>query len=150
MCGLNDSCVATKGIFVQSAVDIGLIQPPIDYGTGPSPPREPETQLPVSYKKLPLCQFHYCSPMSNPYVMTWLVKRIKGFWQPFFASAAEVYNTRCLKITEKVSFNILRLQFERTTVHEKCLKCSILASFWKHEACGQTVIPDRSILIGQK
>ena len=27
---------------------------------------------------------------------------------------------------------------------------SILASFWKPEACGQTVLPDRSVLIGQK
>ena len=26
----------------------------------------------------------------------------------------------------------------------------ILTSFWKPEACGQTVLPDRSILIGQK
>ena len=25
-----------------------------------------------------------------------------------------------------------------------------LASFWKPEACGQTVLPDRSIFIGQK
>ena len=24
------------------------------------------------------------------------------------------------------------------------------ASFWKPEACGQTVLPDRSVLIGQK
>ena len=24
-----------------------------------------------------------------------------------------------------------------------------LASFWKPEACGQTVLPDRSVLIGQ-
>ena len=24
------------------------------------------------------------------------------------------------------------------------------ASFWKSEACGQTVLPDRSVLIGQK
>ena len=29
-------------------------------------------------------------------------------------------------------------------------KCSILASFWKLEACGQTVLPDRSDLVGQK
>ena len=29
-------------------------------------------------------------------------------------------------------------------------KWSILASFWKPEACGQTVLPDRSVLIGQK
>ena len=26
----------------------------------------------------------------------------------------------------------------------------ILASFWKPEACGQTVLPDMSVLIGQK
>ena len=25
-----------------------------------------------------------------------------------------------------------------------------MASFWKTEACGQTVLPDRSVLIGQK
>ena len=25
-----------------------------------------------------------------------------------------------------------------------------MASFWKPEACGQTVLPDRSILLGQK
>ena len=25
-----------------------------------------------------------------------------------------------------------------------------LASFWKTEACGQTVLPDRQVLIGQK
>ena len=29
-------------------------------------------------------------------------------------------------------------------------KWSILASFWKPEASGQTVLPDRSVLIGQK
>ena len=29
-------------------------------------------------------------------------------------------------------------------------KKSILASFWKLEACGQTVLPDRSVLVGQK
>ena len=55
--------------------------------------------------------------------------------------------TRCLKITEKVSFNILRLHFEWTKVNQKW---SILASFWKPKACGQTVLPDRSVLIGQK
>ena len=25
-----------------------------------------------------------------------------------------------------------------------------LASFWKPEACGQTVLPDRSVLVGPK
>ena len=41
----------------------------------------------------------------------------------------------------------LRLHFE---LIEKCQKWSIFASFWKPEACGQTVLPDRSLLIGQK
>ena len=53
MCGLNDSCVATKGIFVQSAVDIGLIQPPIDYGTGPSPQENPRPNFPFLIRNSP-------------------------------------------------------------------------------------------------
>ena len=33
---------------------------------------------------------------------------------------------------------------------KKCQKWSIMASFWKAKACGQTVLPDRLVLIGQK
>ena len=62
---------------------------------------------------------------------------------------------RCLKITEKVSFNIASeasyvyiLSGQKLIKNAK--KLSILASFWKLEACGQTVLPDRSFLIGQK
>ena len=44
----------------------------------------------------------------------------------------------------------LRLHFEWTKVNLKCQKLSILASFWKPEACGQTVLSDRSVLKGQK
>ena len=44
----------------------------------------------------------------------------------------------------------LRLHFEWTKVIQKCQKWSILASFWKPDACGQTVLPDRSVLIGKK
>ena len=44
----------------------------------------------------------------------------------------------------------LRLHFEWTKVHEKCQKWSILASFFKLESYGQTVLPDRSVLMGQK
>ena len=44
----------------------------------------------------------------------------------------------------------LRLHFERTKTNQKCQKRFILASFWKPEACGQTELPDRSALIGQK
>ena len=46
--------------------------------------------------------------------------------------------------------NELRLHFEWTKVNEKCQKWFILASFLKPEACGQTVLPERPILIGQK
>ena len=42
------------------------------------------------------------------------------------------------------------IHIEYTKVHQKCQKWFILASFWKPEACSQTVLPDRSILIGQK
>ena len=33
---------------------------------------------------------------------------------------------------------------------KKCQKWSIMASFWKAKACGQTVLPDRLVLIEQK
>ena len=63
--------------------------------------------------------------------------------------------TQCLKITEKVSFNIAS---EASYVYilsgqkfiKNAKKWSILASFWKPEARSQTVLPDRSVLIGQK
>ena len=62
---------------------------------------------------------------------------------------------RCFKITEKVSFNIAsEASYSYILSGQKFIKnakkCSILASFWKPEACGQTVLPDRSVLIGQK
>ena len=60
-----------------------------------------------------------------------------------------------MKITEKVSFNIASeasyvyiLSGQKLIKNAK--KWSILASFWKPEACGQTVLPDRSVLVGQK
>ena len=48
---------------------------------------------------------------------------------------------RCLKITENVSFNIAS---EASLL--KMTKMLHLASFEKHEDCGQTVLPDRSVL----
>ena len=60
---------------------------------------------------------------------------------------------RCLKIIEKVSFNIAIEASYYILSGQKFIKNAkncILASFSKPEACGQTVIPDRSILIGQK
>ena len=43
----------------------------------------------------------------------------------------------------------LRLHYERTKI-DKNAKMVNLARFWKLEACVQTVLPDRSLLIGQK
>ena len=44
----------------------------------------------------------------------------------------------------------LRLHSEWTKVHSKCQKIINLGEFLKLEACGQTVLPDRWILIRQK
>ena len=58
--------------------------------------------------------------------------------------------SRCLKIVEKSHFTILRVTFTLwTKAYQKCQKCSIWRIF-KTEACGQTVLPGCSILIGQK
>ena len=52
-------------------------------------------------------------------------------------------------MTENVSFNIAS---EASYVYflSGPMQWYILARFWKPEACGQTVLPDRSLLIGQK
>ena len=57
--------------------------------------------------------------------------------------------TQCLKIIEKVSFNIAS-EASGHKVIKICQKWSILTSFRKPEACGHTELPDRSVLIGQK
>ena len=59
--------------------------------------------------------------------------------------------SQCLKITEKVSFNKSEASYVHILSGQKFIKnWSILASFWTPEACGQTVLPDRSLQIGQK
>ena len=62
------------------------------------------------------------------------------------------FSTQCLKIAKKVAFNIVS---EASYIyilsgHKLIKKWSILASFWKPDVCGQTVLPDRSLFIGQK
>ena len=56
-----------------------------------------------------------------------------------------------MKITEKVSFNIAS---EASYVYilrgQKLIKNARNGQFWKPEASGQTVLPDRSVLIEQK
>ena len=59
--------------------------------------------------------------------------------------------TQCLEITENVSFNIASEAsyvyiLSRQKFIETAKKWSILAIFLKPEACGQTVLPDRSLL----
>ena len=63
--------------------------------------------------------------------------------------------TRCLKITEKVSFNIAsEASYVYILSGQKLIKNAkngpFLGSFSKPEACGQIVLPDRSLLIRQK
>ena len=60
----------------------------------------------------------------------------------------------CLKITQKVAFKIAS---EASYVYilsgkklSKMPKKVDFDEFWKPEDCGQTVLPDRSILMGQK
>ena len=64
--------------------------------------------------------------------------------------AATVFENHRKSLIQNCERSELRLHFEWTQVHWKCQKWSIFASFWKPEACGQTVLPDRSVLIGQK
>ena len=63
--------------------------------------------------------------------------------------------SRCLKLAEKVSFNIAsEASYFYISSGQKLIKnakkLSFLTSFWKPEPCSQTVLPDRSVLIGQK
>ena len=58
-------------------------------------------------------------------------------------------------MTEKVLFNIAsEASYGYILSGQKLIKnaknCPFLARFWKRAYCGQTVLPDRSVLIGQK
>ena len=62
---------------------------------------------------------------------------------------------RCLKITEKVSFNIAsEASYVYILSGQKLIENAKNGQFWrvfrKPEVCGQTVLPDRSVLIGKK
>ena len=52
--------------------------------------------------------------------------------------------------SQKKCHSTLRAHFGWTKVNQKYQKLSILASFLKPGACGQIVLPDRSVLKGQK
>ena len=61
----------------------------------------------------------------------------------------------CLKITEKVSFNIAsEASYVYILIGQKLIKNAKNGSFWRVfenlKLGGQTVLPDKSVLIGQK
>ena len=66
------------------------------------------------------------------------------FWKKRFT----VFENHRKSLIQHCERSELSLHFEWTKVHWKCQKWGNLASFWKPEAYGQTVLPDRSILIG--
>ena len=95
-----------------------------------------------------------------------LAQRQNGGWLPISAMhhVAEVIGMPRMRVYEvrkkihsvwkshKKSHLILRAKRAKFTfwVDKSSLKMVNLASFWKPEACGQTVLPDNSLLMGQK
>ena len=84
-----------------------------------------------------------------------------GWWDGFILTTKEMKkkklwifrnSSQCLKVTKK-SHSTLQAKpatfYLRGQKFTNKPKRSILTSFWKPEACGQTVLTDRSILIGQ-
>ena len=70
-------------------------------------------------------------------------------------TVAQQTKIQCLKITQKIAFNIAsEASYVYILSGQKFMKNAENGQFWrvfeKLEACGQTVLPDRSILIGQK
>ena len=107
----------------------------------------------------------YCSSYSINYQLpcraalfcNWIISFYRNTNWTWFVLKKIGTNPWCMKITEKVAFNIAReasyiyiLSGQKLIKNTKRQKCFILASFWKPEVYGQTVLPDRSILIGQK
>ena len=65
-------------------------------------------------------------------------------------SEMKSYITQCLKITQKVSFNIAsEASYVYILSGKKLNKNTKNNQFWKPEACGLTLLPDMSISIGQ-
>ena len=78
-------------------------------------------------------------------------------WTKYICPKGGKYKSRsqCLKIQPKSLIrhcerSELCLHFEWTKLNFKCQKKSILAIFWKLETCGQTVLPDRLVVIERK
>ena len=61
-----------------------------------------------------------------------------------------VFENHRKSLTQDCERSELLLHFEWSKVTSKCQKWFNLVSFRKPEACGQTVLPDKSVLVGQK
>ena len=79
------------------------------------------------------------------------------YWDFFVLSLPHSISCLCHDISDqKLEYQFYSersehcLHFGRAKVQQKCQKWSILASFWKPEVRSHTVLPDRSVLIGQK
>ena len=96
----------------------------LDAGLNPQPVRSPRQDFDVPAGMLTLTPFFH-----------WKVKQ------------RTVFENHRKSLIQHCERSELRLHFEWTKVNQKW---SILVIFWKPEACGQTVLPNRSILVGQK
>ena len=94
-------------------------------------------------------------------LLFWLVVKLvkqkyEGWSEVYEREPWQIHqNVWCLKIAKKVAFNIARLaSYVYILSGQKLINNAkngqFLASFWKSEACGQTVLPDRSLSTGQK
>ena len=86
----------------------------------------------------------------------WECHYLRGFFQHEFVVASESLKIKSFTSHSKQKF-YKNLRAKRASftfwVDKSSLempKLSILVSFWKPEACGQKMLPDRSTLIGQK
>ena len=92
-----------------------------------------------------LCDFQtLCAPWNLWHTCkTTEIKRVWPLWpqRPLIS-----INARCLKITERVSFNIVSYVYilSGQKFIKNAQKWSFLASFWKLKVCGQIVLPDKS------
>ena len=68
-----------------------------------------------------------------------------------FSYSNESNTPQCFKITEKVAFNIAsEASNDYILSRQKLVKSVKKIYFWKTWACGQTVLPDLSVFVGQK
>ena len=65
-------------------------------------------------------------------------------------SVTRQVNCTWKKLVENAKIENFKWRFEWTKILQKCQKWTILATFRKSKSCSQTVLPDKSILIGQK